>query len=71
VRHVYASALIRHGVDVKAVQHRLGHASAAITLDTSAHLWPNSDDRTRDAVERADAEIDSAADTVRTAARSK
>ncbi len=50
LRHFYASALIRHGESVKVVQRRLGHASAAITLDTYAHLWPDSDDRTRDAV---------------------
>jgi hypothetical protein len=36
---------------VKTVQARLGHASAAETLDTYAHLWPDSEDRTRDAVD--------------------
>jgi hypothetical protein len=36
---------------VKTVQARLGHASAAETLDTYSHLWPDSDDRTREAVE--------------------
>ena len=35
-------------VDVKAVQRRLGHSSAAVTLDAYSHLWPDSDDRTRD-----------------------
>jgi integrase len=38
--------LIRHGESVKVVQARLGHASAAETLDTYSHLWPDSDDRT-------------------------
>ena len=33
------------------VQERLGHASAAETLDTYSHLWPDSDDRTKDAVD--------------------
>jgi hypothetical protein len=33
------------------VQHRLGHATAAETLDTYAHLWPDSDDRTREAID--------------------
>ena len=36
---------------VRAVQARLGHASAAETLDTYSHLWPDSDDRTRAAVD--------------------
>ena len=35
------------------MQARLGHASAAETLDTYSHLWPDSDDRTRDAVQGA------------------
>jgi len=35
------------------VQSRLGHASAAITLDTYSHMWPDSDDTTRAAVELA------------------
>jgi integrase len=49
--HYYASLLIRHGESVKTVQSRLGHASAAETLDTYSHLWPDSDDRTRDAID--------------------
>jgi integrase len=51
LRHFYASLLIRHGESVKVVQARLGHASAAETLDTYSHLWPDSDDRTRAAVD--------------------
>lgn len=47
LRHYYASLLIRHGESVKTVQARLGHASATETLETYAHLWPDSDDRTR------------------------
>ena len=50
-RHYYASLLIRHGESVKTVQARLGHASAAETLDTYSHLWPDSEDRTRRAVD--------------------
>ena len=53
LRHWYASALIAHGESVKVVQRRLGHASAAITLDVYGHLWPSSDDLTRAAVEAA------------------
>jgi hypothetical protein len=35
---------------VKAVQRRLGHKSAVETLDTYGHLWPDSEDHTREAV---------------------
>jgi integrase len=51
LRHYYASLLIRHGESVKTVQARLGHASATETLDTYSHLWPDSDDRTREAID--------------------
>ena len=51
LRHFYASLLIRHGESVKVVQDRLGHASAMETLDTYGHLWPDSEDRTRAAVD--------------------
>ncbi len=50
-RHYYASLLIRHGESVKTVQARLGHASAVETLNVYSHLWPDSEDRTRDAVD--------------------
>ena len=63
LRHFYASLLIRHGESVKTVQARLGHASAAETLDTYSHLWPDSDDRTRAAV---DFVLGRVADSVRT-----
>lgn len=51
LRHYYASLLIRHGESVKTVQARLGHKNAEETLNTYAHLWPDSDDRTREAVD--------------------
>jgi len=51
LRHYYASLLIRHGESVKVVQSRLGHASAAETLDTYSHMWPDNEDRTRAAVD--------------------
>jgi hypothetical protein len=35
--------LIRHGEPIKTVQARLGHKTAAETLDTFAHLWPDGD----------------------------
>jgi integrase len=63
LRHFYASLLIRHGESIKTVQARLGHASAAETLDTCSHLWPDSDDRTRTAV---DSVLGGVADSLRT-----
>ena len=65
LRHYYASLLIRHGESVKTVQSRLGHASAVETLDTYSHLWPDSDDRTRDAI---DSVLGFTADALRTEA---
>lgn len=49
LRHTYASALIHGGCSPKEVQARLGHATITETLDTYGHLWPDSDDRTREA----------------------
>jgi integrase len=46
-----ASALIRKGLSLKVVQARLGHASAVKTLDVNGHLWPDDEDRTRQAVD--------------------
>ncbi|MGH3550513.1 MAG: site-specific integrase [Pseudonocardiaceae bacterium] len=67
LRHYFASLLIASGADVKIVQARLRHASAATTLDTYGHLWPDSDDSTRAAVESV---FTARADTVRTNGRS-
>jgi integrase len=47
LRHFYASTLIRGGCTVKEVQERLGHSSAAMTLDVYSHLFPADEDRTR------------------------
>jgi integrase len=65
LRHFYASLLIRHGESVKVVQTRLGHSTAAETLDTYSHLWPDSDDTTRTAVDSV-LKIVRTADSVRT-----
>lgn len=53
LRHFYASVLIAGGASVSAVQARLGHATAAETLDTYTHLFPAEDDRTRAVIEAA------------------
>jgi integrase len=63
LRHYYASLLIRHGESVKLVQKRLGHATAGETLDTYSHLWPDSEDRTREAI---DSVLGNPADFLRT-----
>ena len=39
IRHTAASLAISAGANVKAVQRMLGHASAAMTLDTYADLF--------------------------------
>jgi integrase len=51
LRHYAASVMIAQGANVKAVQRHLGHASAKTTLDTYAHLLPDSEDVTRRALE--------------------
>jgi integrase len=67
LRHFYASGLIRAGCDVVTVQRALGHSSAAITLTTYSHLWPDANDRTRKAAgELVEASLGSAADQLRT-----
>ena len=40
LRHTHASQLLRHGVPVRVVSERLGHATASITLDVYAHILP-------------------------------
>ncbi|MCU7931446.1 MAG: site-specific integrase [Candidatus Thiodiazotropha sp. (ex Codakia rugifera)] len=42
-RHQHASQLLRSSVPIKAVQMRLGHASAQTTLDVYGHLIPDDD----------------------------
>lgn len=43
----------RSGLYVRSPEHqaRLRHASAKTTLDTYAHLWPDSDESTRTAID--------------------
>lgn len=41
LRHTAASLAVQTGANVKAVQKMLGHASAAMTLDTYADLFPD------------------------------
>jgi integrase len=53
LRHHFASLLIASGANVKVVQARLRHASAKTTLDVYSHLFPDTDESTRRAVEQA------------------
>ncbi|WP_250404763.1 hypothetical protein [Streptomyces cellostaticus] len=49
----HAGLLIKHGESVKAASERLGHTNAAMTLNIHTHLWPDSEERTRAAVDKA------------------
>lgn len=51
LRHHHASRLIAAGVSVVAVQRRLGHSSASITLSTYSHLWPTDEQRILNALD--------------------
>ena len=53
LRHHFASLLIHAGLSVKEVQARLRHGSAKTTLDTYAHLWPDTEEAARSAVREA------------------
>jgi integrase len=53
LRHTAASLAISAGANVKAVQRMLGHASAAMTLDTYSDLFPDDLDAVADALDRA------------------
>jgi site-specific recombinase XerD len=53
LRHHYASVLLHHGCDVKALSEYLGHHSAAFTLSVYCHLMPAAADRAREAIDAA------------------
>lgn len=53
LRHWYASALIFEGLNPKVVAERLGHADASMTLRVYTHLWPDDEDRSREAIDKA------------------
>lgn len=52
-RHHCASVLIAAGCSVRVVQNQLGHANASETLNVYSHLWPQDDQRVRDAIDAA------------------
>jgi integrase len=53
LRRIYASVLIDGGESVTVVARRLGHANPSETLGAYSHLWPDSDDCTRQVVDGA------------------
>lgn len=56
LRHTAASLAISSGANVKAVQRMLGHASAAMTLDTYADLFDDDLNAVADALDQARAD---------------
>jgi integrase len=53
LRHHYAPVLLAAGESVVAVAERLGHENATLVLKTYGHLMPDSEDRTRRAIDTA------------------
>ncbi len=53
LRHHFASLLLAAGESIIAVAERLGHEDASLILSTYGHLMPDSEDRTRRAVDAA------------------
>jgi integrase len=53
LRHYFASVLLHHGVDIKALSEYLGHHSAAFTLSVYVHMMPAAADRMREAISAA------------------
>jgi integrase len=51
LRHFYASSLLHAGESVKALSEYLGHHDAGFTLRTYTHLMPESEARTRRAID--------------------
>lgn len=56
LRHHFASVLLHAGESVHAVAERLGHVDAQLVLKVYGHIMPNSEDRTRRAIDAAWAE---------------
>jgi integrase len=68
LRHFYASVLLDAGESIRAVSEYLGHSDPGFTLRTYTHLMPNSEQRTRRAIDRVLGQ-DQAADGLDTAAQ--
>ncbi|TDQ52470.1 phage integrase family protein [Actinorugispora endophytica] len=57
-RHHFASVTLDSGVSIKAFAEYLGHTDPGFTLRTYAHMMPASDERMREAIDRAWASVD-------------
>ena len=57
LRHTHVSQLIAAGLDVLTISRRIGHASAAITLNVYGHLFSNTDTRAADIMEATFAKV--------------
>jgi integrase len=66
LRHWYASVLLEAGVSIKALSEYLGHADPGFTLRTYTHLMPNTEEKAREAVDRALAEMSRGPDLAQT-----
>lgn len=53
MRHHYASVLLAAGESVIGVAERLGHDDASLVLSVYGHLMPDSESRTRKAIDSA------------------
>lgn len=53
LRHFAVSSMIRHGATILEVRDFAGHSDARTTLSVYGHLWPDSEDRTRSALDAA------------------
>jgi len=51
LRHYFASSLLHHGVDVRALSEYLGHSNPGFTLRIYTHLMPAAHDRMREAID--------------------
>jgi integrase len=52
LRHTCATLLLGSGENVKVVSERLGHASAALTLDAYSHVLPDMQQRAAERMEK-------------------
>jgi integrase len=50
VRHSYATAALKAGISPKVISERLGHSSAAFTLQSYTHVIPGMDEMAADTV---------------------
>ncbi|PSK96407.1 integrase [Murinocardiopsis flavida] len=53
LRHTFASVMIDRNESPKKLQSWMGHSSISITMDVYGHLYPNSDDSVRNAIDEA------------------